>query len=443
MKTEARLTKLANRAASAPDPDSILEYVHSFHEFRGTRRMGNERSAKFLELSRLSMRGIRRPIVRITGTNGKGTTAVRVEQFLRAAGRETICLISPHVYSVRERIRLNGAAITWERLGMALGQITPVLELMRGSEWQPRPTDIWGWIAFILQLSSSPATEGVYEVGKGGRTDVINVFHRGVVGLTNIGSDHLSDFGGTKEMLLIEKLGLCSMGDVLCSHPLEEDLEHRLRLHCDRHGIERRPLCQSETVAEPASDAEDAANWRLARSLVEALGVGPPPLYKGACALPGRIQERIVNGRQFILDGAHNVEATRRLVTRLTAAGGKARVAIFGAQVTKDWRALIQLLTTVPGLQLVVPVGMTTGDPVDQKTIAGFVRASELEAVPCSGMLSGLTETFRRDWEECVVTGSFRLFRDFDLALRRLGWGDSAIQIEHVDPQRPWMRTLG
>lgn len=442
MKTYTWFAKLTHSAVPARNADGVLEYVYSFHEFPAIRRKGNERSARFLELSGLSFQELGRPIVKITGTNGKGTTAIRVEQLLNAAGLDTICLISPHLYTVRERIRLNGTAITWERLERTLSHITAVLEIMRGTEWQPTPTDIWTWIAFVLHASSPAPLVGVYEVGKGGLSDKTNVFAHAVVGLTNIGSDHISEFGGSKEALLIEKLGLCSTGDVLCYHRLEEDLDKRLVEYCERWSISRMPTDHSEITTEGMSDIEDAENSHLAICIVKALGFDPTPQSLQPGEIPARIQERAVAGRKFILDGAHNAEAMCRLVARLTRVVRKTRVIIFGAQIHKDWRTLIRLLAPVPGLALVITAEMTTGDSVDSETLAKWARANNLAAIACSGMLSALAEACRRDWDECVITGSFKLFRDFDLALHLLGYGAWAIQAENIDPQQRWMRTL-
>ncbi|HLE57986.1 MAG TPA: cyanophycin synthetase, partial [Rhodothermia bacterium] len=354
-----------------------------------------------------------------------------------------LCLTSPHVYSVRERIRLNGVALTWERLGAVLERIIPCLEQMRGSEWHPHPTDIWTWVALALHASTS-TTHGVYEVSKGGGSDVINVFSRGVVGLTNIGHDHLEEFGDSQESLLQEKLGLCSTGDTLCYNPLEDRLERQLANYCRDRTISaiRIPETVSTSIPHHRFDHEHIANVELARGIVERIGVDPARMGRAVPGLICRIQPRVVEGRRFILDGAHNPEAMKRIVSRFEIGAKRRRVVVFGVQDRKDWRALTQLLSRIPGLKTMICVPMTTGDSVDARDLAHGASAYGLRGVTLPGMLSGLKYVLSRDWDECLVTGSFKLFRDFDLTLHALGYGAWALPVEYIDPPQPWMRPL-
>src|SRR3954470_18791641 len=55
------------------------------------------------------------PVVHLTGTNGKTSTARMVDSLLREAGLRTGRFTSPHLESVRERITLNGDPIDEQR----------------------------------------------------------------------------------------------------------------------------------------------------------------------------------------------------------------------------------------------------------------------------------------------------------------------------------------
>ncbi len=48
------------------------------------------------------------PMIHITGTNGKTSTARMIEQLLREAGLRTGRFTSPHLMSIRERICFDG-----------------------------------------------------------------------------------------------------------------------------------------------------------------------------------------------------------------------------------------------------------------------------------------------------------------------------------------------
>ena len=49
--------------------------------------------------------------IHIAGTNGKGSTAAMLEAIYRCQGYKTGLFTSPHLVSLRERVRVNGRAI--------------------------------------------------------------------------------------------------------------------------------------------------------------------------------------------------------------------------------------------------------------------------------------------------------------------------------------------
>src|SRR3954452_9158134 len=52
------------------------------------------------------------PVIQLTGTNGKGSTAAMIESLLRADGLRTGRFTSPHVMAINERIAIDGQPIT-------------------------------------------------------------------------------------------------------------------------------------------------------------------------------------------------------------------------------------------------------------------------------------------------------------------------------------------
>ena len=56
------------------------------------------------------------PVIHVTGTNGKTSTARMIESLLRAFGLRTGLFTSPHLHDARERIRIEGESISAERL---------------------------------------------------------------------------------------------------------------------------------------------------------------------------------------------------------------------------------------------------------------------------------------------------------------------------------------
>jgi len=50
--------------------------------------------------------------IHITGTNGKGSVAIKTAKILQLAGYSTGLYTSPHLFSFRERIQVNGELIS-------------------------------------------------------------------------------------------------------------------------------------------------------------------------------------------------------------------------------------------------------------------------------------------------------------------------------------------
>src|ERR1700733_15939680 len=70
------------------------------------------------------------PVVHITGTNGKTSTARMIEALLRARGLRTGLFTSPHLISMRERICVDGEPLSPERFIEVYREIEPYLQLV-------------------------------------------------------------------------------------------------------------------------------------------------------------------------------------------------------------------------------------------------------------------------------------------------------------------------
>ena len=144
------------------------------------------------------------PAVLIAGTNGKGSTAVLVENALAAQGHAVGLYTSPHLVHFTERIRLGGqeisrevvvdlvakirAAAPPEQTGLTFFEITTVLAL--------------------LAFAQAGMAVAVLEVGLGGRLDATNVVDPVVSAITSIGLDHQEWLGSSEAEIAIEKAGV-------------------------------------------------------------------------------------------------------------------------------------------------------------------------------------------------------------------------------------------
>ncbi|MCJ7829081.1 MAG: bifunctional folylpolyglutamate synthase/dihydrofolate synthase, partial [Dehalococcoidia bacterium] len=66
--------------------------------------------------------------VHIAGTKGKGSTAAMISQTLIAAGYRTGLFTSPHLHTLRERIRIDGAMISEADFAALVTELKPIVE---------------------------------------------------------------------------------------------------------------------------------------------------------------------------------------------------------------------------------------------------------------------------------------------------------------------------
>jgi dihydrofolate synthase/folylpolyglutamate synthase len=154
------------------------------------------------------------PVIHITGTNGKTSTARMVDALLRARGLRTGRFTSPHLVSFRERICIDGASLTAEQFIAAYDDVIPYVTMVD----QSHPVamsffEVLTGMAFSA-FADAPVDVMVLEVGVGGELDCTNVADGAVAVITPIGLDHTRLLGSTIEEIAAQKAGIIKPGAV-------------------------------------------------------------------------------------------------------------------------------------------------------------------------------------------------------------------------------------
>ncbi|AQZ15033.1 MET7 (YOR241W) [Zygosaccharomyces parabailii] len=157
-------------------------------------------------------------VVHITGTKGKGSTAAFVASILAEYKIPKIGLYtSPHLKSVRERIRINGTPISEELFAQYFFEVWDKLESTQSDLNKfPHmiPNSKPGYFKYLTLLSFHIfLQEGcdccVYEVGVGGEYDSTNIVQRPLAcGVTQLGIDHTFILGDTIQEIAWNKGGI-------------------------------------------------------------------------------------------------------------------------------------------------------------------------------------------------------------------------------------------
>jgi dihydrofolate synthase/folylpolyglutamate synthase len=154
------------------------------------------------------------PVVHVTGTNGKTSTARMIDSVLREFGLRVGRFTSPHLSSVTERISIDGQPIGAERFAQLYDEVAPYLELV--DKEQPIRLsyfEVLTAMAFVA-FADAPVDVAVVEVGMGGRWDTTNVADGKVAVITPIAIDHADYLGATVSAIAAEKAGIIKPGAV-------------------------------------------------------------------------------------------------------------------------------------------------------------------------------------------------------------------------------------
>jgi folylpolyglutamate synthase/dihydrofolate synthase len=293
------------------------------------------------------------PVIHVTGTNGKTSTARMIESLLRARGLRTGLFTSPHLSSIRERIMVHGEPVSAERFVASYEELAPYVAMVDGR--QPAQLsffEVLTAMAFAV-FADLPVDVAVVEVGLGGTWDSTNVADGTVAVITPISLDHTQWLGDTVEQIAAEKAGIIKPGAVavLAQQPVpaaEVLLRRAVSVGASvlREGIEFGVLNRDLAVGGqqlglrglrgeytgillPLFGAHQASNAAVALAAVEAFapaeGDGDPgPLGQeivregfAAVRSPGRL-EVVRRSPLVIVDAAHNPAGMAAALEALT-----------------------------------------------------------------------------------------------------------------------------
>ncbi|HXP54999.1 MAG TPA: Mur ligase family protein, partial [Streptosporangiaceae bacterium] len=152
------------------------------------------------------------PVIHITGTNGKTSTARMIDALLRARGLRTGRFTSPHLVSIRERICIDGQPIDAEQFVALYRELEPYLQLTDQQTGTPLSFfEVLTGMAFAA-FADAPVDVAVIEVGLGGTWDATNIADGAVAVVTPVSLDHTQYLGETVEEIAEEKAGIIKPG---------------------------------------------------------------------------------------------------------------------------------------------------------------------------------------------------------------------------------------
>ncbi len=148
------------------------------------------------------------PIIHVTGTNGKTSTARAISRLLAAHELSVGTYTSPHLVSLTERMLWNEEPIGDNAFAALVEQIAGLEPLLSA-----RPT----WFELVTAIGFAWFADlavdvAVVEVGLGGTWDATNAGDGAVAVVTSVGLDHQEFLGDTPESVATEKAGIIKQG---------------------------------------------------------------------------------------------------------------------------------------------------------------------------------------------------------------------------------------
>ena len=342
------------------------------------------------------------PTIHVAGTNGKSSTAAMIDSLLTAYGLRTGRFTSPHLETLRERIRLDGELIGSGRLLAAWEDLAPLLAIVESDGGRPLTYfEVITVLAFVA-FADAPVSVGVLEVGLGGTWDATNVVDAPVGVIVPIGMDHMDWLGDDIVDIADAKAGILGPQMVAVSGHQEpavaEVLADRagdvgatlLRAGVDFGLVDRQVAVGGQlltiqgiggTYADvflPLHGEHMAQNATVALVAVEAfLGGGAGALVGevveqgfAAVSVPGRL-EVVRRSPTVLIDVAHNPHGARALAAAVDEAFDFRRlVGVVGVLADKDAEGILVALE--PLLDEIVLTQSTSPRAVDAEELGAI-----------------------------------------------------------------------
>jgi len=318
------------------------------------------------------------PVIHLTGTNGKTSTARMIEALVRSVGLRTGQFTSPHLESMTERIMIDGEPLSDEEFVRAFNDVAPYTHLVDAEHDHPLSFFETVVAMAYAAFADAPVDVAVVEVGMGGAWDATNVADGKVAVLTPIALDHAKYLGETVGAIAREKVGIIKPGATVITAIQGSEVAAQIVARAAevgatvaREGLEfgvrtRVPAVGGQLISLqglrgtyddvflPLYGAHQAQNAALALAAVEAFLGGDEPLadevVKDAFAevtSPGRL-EVIRRSPTIVLDAAHNPHGAAALVDALEDSFVfSPLIGVVGVMADKDYEGLLATLEPV------------------------------------------------------------------------------------------------
>jgi dihydrofolate synthase/folylpolyglutamate synthase len=282
--------------------------------------------------------------IHVGGTAGKGSTATYISNILQSAGYKVGLFLSPYLQVLNEMYLVDGIMARTGELLEILDEVERAFPAVERRGFGS-PSYFETMFAMAAMLFARHAVDvAVVEVGLGGNLDATNVIDSDVAVLVSVGLDHTEVLGNTVEKIAAAKVGIIKPDSYAVCGFSQATTKAIARLQAAQVGAEIYQMGEHFSYQDsPAglflnlpllgrfqiprldhpSYAHNFACAAMACELFSRAGHRPPSvsaIVDGTRRgyLSGRL-EQVQSGPAVILDGAHNGDKMKTLLTALEA----------------------------------------------------------------------------------------------------------------------------
>lgn len=316
-------------------------------------------------------------IIKVAGTNGKGSTSAMLSACLNADGQRVGLFTSPHLLHVKERFRVDEQEIGEQKLEEVSAYIYQWLnEFLKhhGNAFMPSFFEVLILIA-IEYFHRKKVEIAIFEAGVGGANDATSLLPNVLALLTSIGLDHAAQLGDTLESVAKDKAGIATRNSTLIiQKSIKPHLKNLIEAHCKTHQVRfetsknyiqifETSLYSTETTVvfnhkmlllkpnlrgnyqkENLNLVIAAWQFLLNQKLVNSI-----ESLEGVAQTKWNARFEIIgNSPTWLVDAAHNVPAFETLIQSLNQISTKKqRILLIGISKEKDYKKIIQLIPEI------------------------------------------------------------------------------------------------
>lgn len=340
------------------------EYIESLGQYGSV--LGLENMQRLCEKLEIPLDELK--VIHIAGTNGKGSTLAFISTILKEAGYKVGRYISPTISEYRERIQIRGRMITWKDLCLYMSRLKAVCEeiVMEGFS-HPTSFEVETALGF-LYFYEKQCDIIVLETGLGGKLDATNVLPKPMVSvLTSISMDHMAFLGNTLSQIAENKCGIIKEGCPVVSQVQHEEAMEVIQKVCQKkqaplwvvdeskiskvkYGLLKQKFSYKDyrPCEIGLAGTYQIKNAALALEVIEQLKklgykIGDKAVLQGLQNTQWQGRFTVIGQKPFfIVDGAHNEEASKQLAQSIEFYfTNKKIIYIMGVLKDKEYKKII------------------------------------------------------------------------------------------------------